>query len=305
MSRQKSQTDSLDLLLDTICNTFGGVLFIAILVVILLQLSGESPTSDVQQAVSPDVFVRLQSQHASVMSKLAQLREAAASRDAVVSEFTSEQLRQLIHTQQDITDERDQLQETLNELMAENIVAAEEVARARASNAQLLKSLIEARDRRKTLERELTDLRESRVQQLALPIAKEAFGKGEVSVIVRYGRLYIWHRYDHLGLRRGLNTDEFVVIGEDEESGALITQPKPTAGIPLDDSEMTRQAIRARLAPFSPSREYITVVVRSDSFGQFQHLRDMLIELGFEYRLMPATVGTAIVDRGGSGGKVQ
>ena len=41
MSRRRSRKqDSLELLLDTICNTFGGVLFIAILVVMLLQQTG-------------------------------------------------------------------------------------------------------------------------------------------------------------------------------------------------------------------------------------------------------------------------
>ena len=38
--RQRRVADSLDLLLDTICNTFGGVLFIAMLVMILANLSG-------------------------------------------------------------------------------------------------------------------------------------------------------------------------------------------------------------------------------------------------------------------------
>lgn len=280
-------------------------MFIAILVVILLQLSGEFTTSHDQQAVSPDVFVRLRSQHASAVSELARLREAAASRDAVVAEFASEQLRQLIHAQRDIQAERDRLRETLHERTAENITAAEEVARARATNTQLLESLAEARDRQRALEKDLADLRANRVQQLALPVAKEALGKESVDVIVRYGKLYVWHRYNRFGLRRGLNTDDFVIIGEDEESGAVVTQPKPTAGIPLDDSELSRQAIRACLDPFSTSQKYVTVVVRSDSFGHFQYLRDRLIELGFEYRLMPATDGAAIVDRGGSGGKVQ
>ena len=40
MSRKPNDDDgSLELLLDTICNTFGGVLFISILVILLLNLS--------------------------------------------------------------------------------------------------------------------------------------------------------------------------------------------------------------------------------------------------------------------------
>ena len=42
--RQRTETNSsLDLLLDTICNTFGGIIFLAILVAVLLQFSGAAP----------------------------------------------------------------------------------------------------------------------------------------------------------------------------------------------------------------------------------------------------------------------
>ncbi|MEO8166385.1 MAG: hypothetical protein ABI619_13420, partial [Betaproteobacteria bacterium] len=42
--RRRTNTDdsSLELLLDTICNTFGGILFISMLVVILLNMTSEA-----------------------------------------------------------------------------------------------------------------------------------------------------------------------------------------------------------------------------------------------------------------------
>ncbi len=43
--RNSSDDGSLDLLLDTICNTFGGVLFISLLVVILLNMSSNEAAS--------------------------------------------------------------------------------------------------------------------------------------------------------------------------------------------------------------------------------------------------------------------
>lgn len=305
MSRRTSQTDSLDLLLDTICNTFGGVLFIAILVVILLQLSGEPQSAPAQAPVSPDLYRQLQNRHSAAASELAELRKTAASRDTIISEFAPEEIRNLVQERREATAQRDELQAKLDDLTAGNLAAAEDIARTRTSNRELQKSLAEAREHRKTLERQIEELRNSRVRHMALPVARSNFGKGEVAVVVRYGRVYVWHRYGRFGLRLGLNTDDFVVIDEDEVSGAIITQPKPTAGIPLDDTEVTQRNVRARLGSFSPDDTIIAVVVRPDSFGQFQYLRDTLIEMGFEYRLMPAAEGEAIVDRGGSGGKVQ
>jgi hypothetical protein len=48
MRRRRTTTElgSLELLLDTICNTFGGIIFLAILVAVLLQFSGAAKQSD-------------------------------------------------------------------------------------------------------------------------------------------------------------------------------------------------------------------------------------------------------------------
>ena len=39
--------------------------------------------------------------------------------------------------------------------------------------------------------------------------------------------------------------------------------------------------------------------------GPARHLRDQIIELGFEYRLMPTATDDPVTDRGGKGGDVQ
>jgi hypothetical protein len=133
-----------------------------------------------------------------------------------------------------------------------------------------------------------------------LPRAR-ASHKREIGFVVRFGRLYQWHIYDRFGERQGLNTADFVVVGE--VNGALDTRPKPFAGVAIDQAN--RQALRARIAPFDPTRHYPTVAVWPDSFEQFETLKAVMVEAGFEYRLMPMTNGGELVDRGGVGGWVQ
>ena len=43
---KKGSAESLELLLDTVTNTFGGILFLALLVAILLQKTSPSPSAD-------------------------------------------------------------------------------------------------------------------------------------------------------------------------------------------------------------------------------------------------------------------
>jgi len=53
--RQRVQTSSLDLFLDTICNAFGGIMFISILISILIQMRGDSSETNARQNAITEV----------------------------------------------------------------------------------------------------------------------------------------------------------------------------------------------------------------------------------------------------------
>lgn len=97
--------------------------------------------------------------------------------------------------------------------------------------------------------------------------------------------------------------DDFVILSE--YKGGLSTRPKPTAGIALDETVASQEAVRQVLRRFDKRTCHLTVVVRPDSYATFHHLRDRAIELGFEYRLMSVETDTPITDRGGSSGPVR
>ena len=145
--------------------------------------------------------------------------------------------------------------------------------------------------------------RKSRTAEARLPIMRPPGARQEIGLVLRYGRLYVWHRYDQFHNRQGLNTDDFVIVGE--EDGGILTAPKPTGGIPLDDSASSKDAIRRMLRQFDPRTCYLVPIVRPDSFAAFARFRDVALELGFNYRLMPVETNSPVVDRGGSATGVQ
>ncbi|MES2787977.1 MAG: hypothetical protein V4719_00035, partial [Planctomycetota bacterium] len=147
----------------------------------------------------------------------------------------------------------------------------------------------------------LASEQQARVKEARLPLQRRTDHKREVSVILRYGRLYLWHDYDLTLYPIGLNLRDFVIISDEKEQ--LVTRPKPTAGIPLDDTPESRAAIDKLLGRFDPRRFYLSPIVRPDSYAAFQHFRSRALALGYEYRLLPAKA--SIYDRGGSGGLVQ
>jgi len=303
--RRNSRADSLEMLLDTICNTFGGVLFIAILVVMLLQQSGRKSESAQTSSpqVTPDEVDRLSQQLDEMQAEEARLRPILESQLSLVENFATDDIRELLSRRREMIANESALRDKVVDLETVNAKELAQNARLRKENTEAIEENQRNKERLKDLKSMLDEQREKRTTEARLPMRRTTGIRTEVGLVLQYGRLYQWHRYDNNGVRLGLNTDHFVVIGN--ESGALITTPNPAAGIPLDGSDSSRRELRRLLGRFKPSEAYLTPIVREDSYAAFAEFRDTALEMGFNYRLMPVDAGEPVMDRGGSGGTVQ
>lgn len=303
--RRSSNQDSLELLLDTICNTFGGVLFIAILVVLLLQQTGKAPASAQPASIrlSAVEMQTLTARIASVADELDRLRQNRDSQDALVRSFAPEEVKELLTTRSELTRQQESLESEIDRLLASNTRLAAQIENIEVENDDVRERHERARTRLITAKTRLEEDRKSRTREIRMPVVRDSGAKSEIALILRYGRLYVLHQYEKYGGRRGLNTDDFVVVAE--KSDRLVVHPNPIAGVPLEDTQASREAIRNALRRFNAKEDYLAIVVRPDSYGAFQYLRDQAIELNFEYRLMPASSDDPFADRGGTGGPVQ
>ena len=301
--RSAAKQDSLELLLDTICNTFGGVLFIAILVVMLLQQTGQGISSPPPITVAPEKLHELSQQMTELATELTRLKANRESQVAIVDSFATEEVRDLIQRRRELTAQESEVQAKANELLAQNAKLAARVEADRAENAKVKQDLDVALREKQQTQTTLENDRKSRTTEARLPILRPPGARQEVGLVLRYGRLYLWHRYDQFHNRQGLNTEDFVSVGE--EDGGLLTLPKPTGGILLDGSASSKDAIRRLLRQFDPRTCYLVPIVRPDSFAAFGQFRDLALELGFNYRLMPVETNSPVVDRGGSATGVQ
>lgn len=304
MSRRRaSRQDSLELLLDTICNTFGGVLFIAILVVLLLQQTGGGPEAPTVEPASPVELQALVIRLESVAADLARLRQNRDSQQAVVRDFAPKTILDQIARLHVVTAAQEALQTVVDQLLAGNAALARQTESLAARNETVQEDLRAALARHKQAQADLERERQGRVEEIRMPVVRPAGRKQEVALILRYGRLYVWHKYGPGHVRLGLNTDDFVVLSEGDD--ALATRPNPAAGTALNDSTESRQAVRRVLQRFDKRTCNLGVVVRPDSYAVFRYLRDQAIGLGFDYRLVPVDADTALTDRGGDSKGVQ
>lgn len=303
MSRRRAmKQDSLELLLDTICNTFGGVLFIAIMVVMLLAQSGHGPEA-VVPAPSPEELEAQSRELAALSADVLRKQQIQASQAALVDSLAPDTIRELIERRKKLLAEMVQQQAAADAQQVQNATVMASVARTQAEIDKLLADLKVAQQREVEARTLLASEQKARTKDARLPRQRRADDKREVSLVLRYGRLYLWHDYDLTMHRTGLNMRDFVVISAEPDQ--LVTRPKPTAGIPLDGTPESRAAIDRLLGRFNPKRFCLGPTVRPDSYGVFHHLRDRMMALGFEYRMLVMDTDWPVADRGGSGGLVQ
>ncbi len=303
--RQRASSDSLELLLDTICNTFGGILFIAILVIIMLQMSSERSVSN--ETVTSEVIVQhqqLTTRSSHLKQELSRLQETLASQKQTLDLMAPAETAQLLdkRTQNEKRLERNLSKQDQLQVKIETSRTQAEQVESNMENAQ--RSLTQTESTVKALKQKLEEEQEKRLTEMNTTLLRSNSNKKQIVVVIQYDRFYIWHRYSPSGRRMGLNTDDFVVLGNDDLH-FLETTPNPTAGTPLTDSPQTTAEIRRRLQHFSAQEDYFAVIVRPDSFDTFRIFRDSTISMGFEYQLEPSTNERSFVDRGGEGGRVQ
>ena len=74
---------------------------------------------------------------------------------------------------------------------------------------------------------------------------------------------------------------------------------KPYRGIVIDESGDAGSELAAALEDLDKDAYYIAVAAWADSFAEFNTHRNEIVNLGFEYRIIPAEPG-GFIQEGGS-----
>jgi len=315
--KRRADTSSLELLLDTITNTFGGILFIAILLSLLLR-SSSSPSSDIQPDAPPITAV----EQAQLETRVADLQqEAELLRSRISSapmpqrgELDERLLGQLTAAaaavERAVTQRAEALRSTV-ELQREAASAEADVEAVEEDQKAAEQSLAEAESRLSAAREEAAELAEAALeidrplgdteieQTVSLPSLRPSF-KNSIGLYIRFGKVFVMHKWRN-GERQGPNTDQFVIMDLPAGGGVKqVARPKPATGTPITAQTIVAE-MRRLLRDFPPVDFVITMVVFEDSFDVFQLLKSTIVELGYEYRPIPLRPGDSVVDFGGRG----
>lgn len=330
--RRKPADSSLELLLDTITNTFGGILFLAILVSLMLRSSGVPQDGDAQRgepmstAEQADLEVRLEDLR-DMVERLQRTTKLAEPFAPPVPSGTGDDIPDLLGTLASKIDERArvtlataELQRKTSEAEAEMNRIKEKTAAAMATQAAERESraretveMVEAATERHVttakrqqaaeaaaaslagLRIDLDDAAEPAVieQTAGLPELKET-NKQQVALYVRFGRLFIMHAWRN-GQRAGPNPAQFVVF----PGNPPVARPKPETGVPINRRSVGTEIGKLRQT-FPPARWCVAVVVFADSFAEFQLLKKAIVDAGYEYNPIPLEADGSVLDSGGA-----
>lgn len=309
MARSRQSVEgSLDLLLDTITNTFGSILFITMLVAILLRMSGRS--SGDQEPVSKTAQARAEARVGELTAEIDRLKTAI---DALPADDPM-----LARIENEVTATAREASRVLAEDAAtatEIVMDQERVAELQNQAAQTEKQLAqlepvakEQAERRKKAEERATELASlaveldrpvdpNRIVQTATLPELIATKKEQFGLYMRYGRVYVMHRRGTDGERLGPNTDDFVVTSRPD--GRQSAKARPDAG-QIADGATIKTTLRAILQRFPPAEWVVAVIVNEDSFAQFQSVKSALVDLGYQYDPIIVRSDGGVWDSGGT-----
>ena len=283
MSRKKAGNfDSLDLLLDTICNLFGGVLFIAMLVIILLNMTSEQVAVEAPDAASMEKLSSAQIELADSQAELESLRRAASEQEDLAKKFADPRVRDLITQSTKKHSSIASVTATHETNLLEAGKKQDDVNRIATALQAMETALEKIKKQLAAVDQQLKQEQQLRTRTVKLPRQKVT-SKQQIAYLLKAGRLFAYIRKDASGaiIRETADTQEST------SAGMTYLEPVPGGGTPVNPAGDTSGTVSARLAGWDPNQHFIAICVWPDSFEHFPVVRQILVEGGFEYQLQP------------------
>lgn len=285
MSRRNpiSSDDSLELLLDTICNTFATVIFISMLASILARNSAPVAASieETTKAMT-ETFARqrelseLQRRQQVLQQQLAQQAELLNRFGSAESVALATQIHQDSESQAQMSSQKTQAAEAI-------VLTERERLTLEQSIQQLLKQLDDEKRKQKQAENDLRELQTKDGHTAEVRRVHETTKFG-FTFALDNGRLYSVHtsedpNADMMDLM--LNRDDCEVI---DTAGQTTIKPQPAAGVLIRGSVSAKNDAKLKLQGVS-KKFVIRLFVAKDSFAEFLPVKEAISDLGLEYAI--------------------
>jgi hypothetical protein len=276
--RRSSDADSgsLDLLLDTMCNAFGGIIFISFVLILLPSGKENTPA---KKTVDPRLpALRRQLDELTFQQKRKERMLAAFQANIGVLDFSGEDERN--REIENVLAKRDSMERRLlaMERSQREALDALEEQQGEVTELKSIRLDIE-RELRKT--RELADKSDQRTTRL--PKLRNVT-KANYFVVLFQGRIYL--PFPPLSTELGVtpNETDFVVRLTDQ---GMAFRPRPEAGMAVEEWLTSPQGVLDLLGKLPSTRHVANICVAPDSVGHFNLIRNAFTTRAYDYNWSP------------------
>jgi len=285
MKRRSAQSDSFELLLDTVTNAFGGILFLAILIILLVNRQTSVPDSvpvDAPQSLTNANQVKnLQSQISLLEVSIQVQRESLENltQNDLEGDYAKvAQLQQLLV----------ELQASRESNVSSNQSLIDDLEKLKQQDHELRFQIESEKEMQASLQQELAKRKLPQVRTALTPRLRET-RKREFPMLLRYGRIYCPYTHDGSRNSRLFNSDDFIMLSNTINLASVT--PKPYRGKAVIDAADLKEYLKTAFKYMDKDLDYIAIATWDDSFAEFNELRNAIVAIGFEYRIIPVESG--------------
>jgi len=286
--------DSLDLLLDTVANMFGGIMFIAMLLAILTAArSATAPGEAGQSAASVYEALRLRTEVRAAAERVRRLERAAEDAAAAAQSDLPEDAMRLKamrdRLDEDLADARERLEqaERIRDRLGEKFDSTAEIEQTASAEIERL------REKRERLQGEIEKALDARRSVARLPVTRRT-DKLPVHMALSHGRLFVFHKHEGRPFARPVPNKQDVRI-EDFIGGNQRVTLRDDGGFPVTEQIERHPRWRNLVRSVNHERWFISVAVYPDSYREFLQLKTAVLSAGFEYNIVPLEAGDPLV----------
>ena len=272
MARRAGQkdSDSFDLMLDTICNVFGGIILMAILVVIHTQ-AGVARIPQLKESMQNTALSvrKVRFEVTRIEQEIEDLAKRKKTVDADYAATVSPHTDSLLEKRQQFLETVQEAQRRLRETVKERMETQKELEQAKGSRSRTDDSVDKKRDELAELKRLLARQKDVPRKKIRLPLSHQSTASNQQVYLVEGSRVYVYPSHCD---------DSPALMG-----GKRIT-PREGAGFAVSPQEGQNLGFLRSLASIRPTRYYVTFFVSatSKSFEAFQILRGLVVSKGFD-----------------------
>lgn len=298
--RKSADPDAMELLLDTVSNVFGGVMFLTLLASLLVisrggktldeqikkRESSSETATDYQALQRAEQAIQLKLAIEKVRSQLAELDPHEEARSQLA--YRTQLKEQLVIAESKIKDQKARSQ-SLQEIEQDY---QQELATRSAQERALATEL-------KTREGEVSDAEGRILRVVTFRPLKSRIGR-EALIMLRYGKVYLARKNQ---FSSELNMDDVKQVDPTGVRESIL--PRPDSGRSLTNLPDATNFVKKLDSNFPSDEFHVSIAVWDDSFTNYNLLKQALIETGYEYRTLPANASSSFSFGPSSGSLVQ